>query len=29
LRKAFLDAGLTGIDWVLESGLDVTSITSR
>ena len=23
-----LDAGLTGIDWVMESGLDVTSITS-
>jgi len=23
-----LDAGLTGIDWVVESGLDVTSITS-
>src|SRR5579864_7786818 len=23
-----LDAGLTGIDWVIESGLDVTSITS-
>src|SRR6185437_12752255 len=23
-----LDAGLTGIDWVVESGLDVTSITT-
>jgi len=23
-----LDAGLTGIDWVIESGLDVTSVTS-
>jgi ATP phosphoribosyltransferase len=23
-----LDAGLTGIDWVVESGLNVTSITS-
>jgi len=23
-----LDAGLTGIDWVVESGLDVTSVTS-
>ena len=23
-----LDAGLTGIDWVMESGLDLTSITS-
>jgi len=22
-----LDAGLTGIDWVVESGLDVTSVT--
>src|SRR5215467_5279629 len=24
---AVLDAGLTGIDWVVESGLDVTSVT--
>jgi len=24
----FLDAGLTGIDWVVESGLNLTSITS-
>jgi ATP phosphoribosyltransferase len=24
----FLDAGLTGVDWVVESGLNVTSITS-
>src|SRR5207245_1228186 len=23
-----LDAGLTGIDWVVESGLDVASVTS-
>src|ERR1700753_643781 len=23
-----LDAGLTGIDWVIESGLEVTSVTS-
>src|SRR5215475_8708213 len=23
-----LDAGLTGIDWVVESGLEVTSVTS-
>ena len=23
-----LDAGLTGIDWVVESGLDVTSVTT-
>jgi ATP phosphoribosyltransferase len=26
--KGVLDAGLTGIDWVVESGLDVKSITS-
>jgi ATP phosphoribosyltransferase len=26
--KGVLDAGLTGIDWVIESGLDVASITS-
>src|ERR1700723_1441187 len=26
--KGVLDAGLTGIDWVVESGLDVVSITS-
>ena len=23
-----LDAGLTGIDWVVESGLDLTSVTT-
>ena len=23
-----LDAGLTGIDWVVESGLEVTSVTT-
>src|ERR1700683_3138988 len=28
VEKGVLDAGLTGIDWVVESGLDVTSITS-
>jgi ATP phosphoribosyltransferase len=26
--KGVLDAGLTGIDWVIESGLDVASITA-
>src|SRR3984885_9914943 len=26
--KGVLDAGLTGIDWVVESGRDVASITS-
>ncbi len=26
-RKGVLDAGLTGIDWVVESGLDVASVT--
>jgi ATP phosphoribosyltransferase len=26
--KGVLDAGLTGIDWVVESGMDVTSVTS-
>jgi ATP phosphoribosyltransferase len=26
--KGVLDAGLTGIDWVVESGRDVTSVTS-
>lgn len=28
VEKGVLDAGLTGIDWVVESGLDVESITS-
>ena len=28
VEKGVLDAGLTGIDWVVESGLDVQSITS-
>jgi ATP phosphoribosyltransferase len=28
VEHGVLDAGLTGIDWVVESGLDVTSITS-
>jgi ATP phosphoribosyltransferase len=28
VNHGVLDAGLTGIDWVVESGLDVTSITS-
>src|SRR6202000_629246 len=28
VEKGVLDAGLTGIDWVIESGLDVASITS-
>jgi ATP phosphoribosyltransferase len=28
VEKGVLDAGLTGIDWVVESGLDVKSITS-
>jgi ATP phosphoribosyltransferase len=28
VEKGVLDAGLTGIDWVVESGLDVASITS-
>ena len=28
VNHGVLDAGLTGIDWVKESGLDVTSITS-
>ena len=27
VEKGVLDAGLTGIDWVVESGLDVTSVT--
>src|SRR6202451_3518042 len=27
VEKGVLDAGLTGIDWVVESGLDVASIT--
>jgi ATP phosphoribosyltransferase len=26
--KGVIDAGLTGIDWVVESGLDVTSVTT-
>ncbi|HEV2274440.1 MAG TPA: ATP phosphoribosyltransferase [Acidobacteriaceae bacterium] len=28
VAKGVLDAGLTGIDWVVESGLDVASVTS-
>jgi ATP phosphoribosyltransferase len=28
VEKGVLDAGLTGIDWVVESGLEVTSVTS-
>jgi len=28
VEKGVLDAGLTGIDWVVESGLDVHSVTS-
>jgi ATP phosphoribosyltransferase len=28
VEKGVLDAGLTGIDWVIESGLDVTSVTA-
>jgi ATP phosphoribosyltransferase len=28
VEKGVLDAGLTGIDWVIESGLQVTSVTS-
>lgn len=28
VAKGVLDAGLTGIDWVVESGLDVKSVTS-
>ena len=28
VEKGVLDAGLTGIDWVVESGLDVRSVTS-
>jgi ATP phosphoribosyltransferase len=28
VNHGVLDAGLTGIDWVVESGLDVTSVTS-
>src|ERR1700728_2457979 len=28
VEKGVLDAGLTGIDWVVESGLDVPSVTS-
>ena len=28
VEKGVLDAGLTGIDWIVESGLDVQSITS-
>ena len=28
VEKGVLDAGLTGIDWVVESGLEVESITS-
>ena len=28
VEKGVLDAGLTGIDWVVESGLDVASVTS-
>ncbi len=27
VEKGVLDAGLTGIDWVVESGLDVVSVT--
>jgi ATP phosphoribosyltransferase len=27
VEKGVLDAGLTGIDWVVESGLDVASVT--
>ena len=29
VEKGVLDAGLTGIDWVVESGLDVQSVTSH
>src|ERR1700734_2158379 len=28
VEKGVLDAGLTGIDWVVESGLDVASVTT-
>ena len=28
VEKGVLDAGLTGIDWVVESGLQVTSVTA-
>src|SRR5580700_11127776 len=28
VEKGVLDAGLTGIDWVVESGLDVQSVAS-
>src|ERR1700728_938462 len=28
VEKGVLDAGLTGIDWVVESGLDVASVTA-
>ena len=28
VEKGVLDAGLTGIDWVVESGLDVESVTT-
>src|SRR5579872_7278253 len=28
VEHGVLDAGLTGIDWVVESGLDVTSVTT-
>src|SRR6201996_1849326 len=28
VEKGVLDAGLTGIDWVVESGLEVESVTS-
>src|SRR5512146_2158543 len=28
VEHGVLDAGLTGIDWVIESGLDVASVTS-
>src|SRR6202789_3736664 len=28
VEKGVLDAGLTGIDWVVESALDVKSVTS-
>src|SRR6201998_4460551 len=28
VEKGVLDAGLTGIDWVVESGLDVESVAS-
>ncbi len=28
VEKGVLDAGLTGVDWVVESGLDVESVTS-